>query len=115
MWEYEDAEARDRDRSSWKPYAHTCQYVAGMRTTDAQGGPPMDYTIEVRRFAQRWADAGHPLPPDYDNPHRARSNGYPPWLSFLTCYHFGYHFEHHEYPYVPWWGLSSVRHREKLS
>ena len=57
----------------------------------------------------------HRPPPDSDNPHRARSNGYPPWLSFLTCYHFGYHFEHHEYPYVPWWGLSSVRHREKLS
>nr|MCU0570933.1 fatty acid desaturase [Oculatellaceae cyanobacterium Prado106] len=27
--------------------------------------------------------------------HRARSCSLPPFLSFLTCYHFGYHEEHH--------------------
>ena len=27
----------------------------------------------------------------------------PVWLSFLTCYHFGYHLEHHRYPWVLWW------------
>lgn len=26
-------------------------------------------------------------------------------LSFLTCYYFGYHLEHHLYPNVPWWRL----------
>lgn len=40
------------------------------------------------------------------DPHRARSSGYPRWLSFLTCYHFGYHSEHHEQPGVPWWRLT---------
>jgi beta-carotene ketolase (CrtW type) len=45
----------------------------------------------------------------YTNPHHARSNAYPRWLSFLTCYHFGYHLEHHEYPFVPWWKLGRVR------
>jgi len=41
----------------------------------------------------------------YDNPHHARSNNYPVWLSFLTCFHFGYHWEHHEHPGTPWWRL----------
>ncbi len=43
---------------------------------------------------------------------RARSNAFPPWLSFLTCYHFGYHWEHHAYPHSPWWMLPSVRRRQ---
>lgn len=25
--------------------------------------------------------------------------------AFLSCYFFGYHYEHHEKPYVPWWQL----------
>jgi beta-carotene ketolase (CrtW type) len=45
----------------------------------------------------------------YTNPHRARSNAYPRWLSFVTCYHFGYHLEHHEFPFVPWWKLGRLR------
>lgn len=43
------------------------------------------------------------------DPHRATTVDYPPWLSFLTCYHFGYHWEHHAFPFVPWWRLPSVR------
>lgn len=39
----------------------------------------------------------------------ARSNQYPEWLSLLTCFHFGYHKEHHEHPYVPWWYLPKIR------
>lgn len=36
---------------------------------------------------------------------RARSDHFPRWLSFLTCYHFGYHREHHAFPHLPWWRL----------
>lgn len=36
---------------------------------------------------------------------RARSDRFPPWLSFLACYHFGYHREHHAFPHLPWWRL----------
>ena len=51
----------------------------------------------------------HRRPEDgYDNPHRARSNAYSTFWSFITCYHFGYHWEHHEYPSVPWWHLPEV-------
>jgi beta-carotene ketolase (CrtW type) len=44
----------------------------------------------------------------YTNPHRAQSNHLPIFWSFVTCYHFGYHQEHHEYPHAPWWKLPSI-------
>lgn len=51
----------------------------------------------------------------YKNPHRAQTISRPTWLSFITCYHFGYHEEHHNYPNVPWWQLPSVhkQHNQK--
>jgi beta-carotene ketolase (CrtW type) len=39
-----------------------------------------------------------------------RSIPYPTWWSFLTCYHFGYHWEHHTYPNLPWYRLPAVYH-----
>lgn len=45
----------------------------------------------------------------YDNSHRAQSNAYSTFWSFITCYHFGYHWEHHEYPSVSWWNLPEMR------
>lgn len=44
--------------------------------------------------------------------HRTRSNEYSWLVSLLTCFHFGYHHEHHEYPYLPWWRLPSARARQ---
>lgn len=41
--------------------------------------------------------------------HHTRSNTYSEFWSLITCYHFGYHWEHHEYPYVPWWKLPRLR------
>ena len=44
----------------------------------------------------------------YENAFCAQS-AYRPWLlSLLACYHFGYHYEHHEYPHVPWWQLPTI-------
>ncbi|HEX8578561.1 MAG TPA: fatty acid desaturase [Allosphingosinicella sp.] len=45
--------------------------------------------------------------------HRARSNGYGWLLSLLTCFHFGYHHEHHRAPHVPWWKLPDARRETK--
>lgn len=45
----------------------------------------------------------------FEDEHRARSNDFGPWLSFLTCYHFGYHWEHHDRPDLPWWHLPAYR------
>ncbi len=41
--------------------------------------------------------------------HRSRSNDFPWILSLLTCFHFGYHHEHHDNPSVPWWRLPAQR------
>lgn len=44
----------------------------------------------------------------YKNLSRAQSIYRPFLWSFLTCYHFGYHQEHHTYPSIPWWKLPSI-------
>lgn len=42
-------------------------------------------------------------------PHNARSqNGSHLW-AMLSCYFFGYHFEHHESPQTPWWKLYQIK------
>ena len=50
-----------------------------------------------------------PQPQGYSDRHRAKSNSYSVWLSFITCYHFGYHWEHHQYPNLPWYKLPLAR------
>jgi beta-carotene ketolase (CrtW type) len=42
------------------------------------------------------------------NRHQASSLKLPIFWSFITCYHFGYHREHHQYPYLPWYRLPYV-------
>lgn len=46
--------------------------------------------------------------PFADN-HHARSNEFSMVMSLLTCFHFGYHHEHHDAPWVPWWKLPAYR------
>lgn len=45
----------------------------------------------------------------YEDRHRARSSSYSVFWSFITCYHFGYHWEHHEYPHLPWYMLPTAK------
>lgn len=49
----------------------------------------------------------------YLEPFRAESIYRPAFWSFITCYHFGYHREHHEFPQVPWWQLPAVSRRNR--
>lgn len=42
--------------------------------------------------------------------HRAASLAWPRSLSFLACYHFGFHWEHHRNPQLPWYRLPAERH-----
>ncbi len=52
----------------------------------------------------RHEDAG------FADDHHARSNGWSPLASLLTCFHFGaYHHEHHLSPGTPWWQLPRIR------
>jgi beta-carotene ketolase (CrtW type) len=41
--------------------------------------------------------------------HNARSNDFSWPVSLLTCFHFGYHHEHHDHPREPWWRLPATR------
>lgn len=45
--------------------------------------------------------AGH----DNLNKHKSRSLSKNHFLAFISCYFFGYHYEHHDRPGVPWWQL----------
>jgi beta-carotene ketolase (CrtW type) len=46
--------------------------------------------------------------------HQPRSLDLPVWLSLLSCYHFGYHWEHHAFPHLAWHELPAARRRIKL-
>ncbi|HVF83752.1 MAG TPA: fatty acid desaturase [Sphingomicrobium sp.] len=50
---------------------------------------------------------------EFADEHRARSNEYGWLASLLTCFHFGYHREHHLSPGTPWWALPAERQRRK--
>ena len=39
------------------------------------------------------------------NRHRSRSQFRHHVWAFVSCYFFGYHYEHHDQPYLPWWRL----------
>jgi beta-carotene/zeaxanthin 4-ketolase len=53
-----------------------------------------------------------PHRPRADDPfadrHRARSNRYGTLASLASCFHFGYHLEHHRRPDAPWWRLPAI-------
>ncbi|AFY33651.1 beta-carotene ketolase CrtW [Calothrix sp. PCC 7507] len=49
----------------------------------------------------------------YIDPHRAQTINRSIFWSFITCYHFGYHEEHHEYPHIPWWQLPEIYQMRK--
>ncbi|MEL6876756.1 MAG: fatty acid desaturase [Pseudomonadota bacterium] len=42
---------------------------------------------------------------DFPDDHNARSDHFGTLASLASCFHFGYHLEHHRRPDVPWWAL----------
>ena len=52
---------------------------------------------------------------DFIDHHRARSNEYATLWSLLSCFHFGYHHEHHRSPGTPWWCLPALRRETRRS
>jgi beta-carotene/zeaxanthin 4-ketolase len=52
----------------------------------------------------------HKLPHTTDMlPHNSRSLSRNHLWAFLSCYFFGYHFEHHASPQTPWWKLYQTK------
>ena len=49
----------------------------------------------------------------YSQPHKAKSSNLPVFWSLITCYHFGYHQEHHENPQTPWWRLPELVNQKR--
>ncbi|MDF7817106.1 fatty acid desaturase [Runella sp. MFBS21] len=47
----------------------------------------------------------------HNPPLNARSQSLNHLKAFLSCYFFGYHLEHHAYPYLPWWQLPKAREK----
>ncbi len=45
----------------------------------------------------------------FDDRHNARTEEFGTLTSLATCFHFGYHHEHHMSPNVPWWALPARR------
>ena len=41
----------------------------------------------------------------FPDEHNARTNEFGYIASLLSCFHFGYHHEHHLFPHEPWWRL----------
>lgn len=46
---------------------------------------------------------------DVMKPHNARTQRKNHLWAMISCYFFGYHFEHHELPHLPWWKLYQVK------
>lgn len=44
-------------------------------------------------------------------PHRSRTQQSSHLWAMLSCYFFGYHFEHHESPRTPWWQLYRIKNQ----
>lgn len=44
-------------------------------------------------------------------PHRARTQSRNHLLAMVSCYFFGYHYEHHEWPGIPWWRLYRTKNQ----
>ncbi|RAU81655.1 fatty acid desaturase [Pontibacter arcticus] len=44
-----------------------------------------------------------------DNKHRSGTLAKNHVWAFVSCYFFGYHFEHHDKPYIPWWQLYKTK------
>lgn len=47
----------------------------------------------------------HRVQHHHKNIHKSGSLSKQHFVAFMTCYFFGYHFEHHDKPFVPWWQL----------
>lgn len=47
-----------------------------------------------------------------ENAHHARSQTKNHLWAFISCYFFGYHYEHHDSPQTPWWLLWKIKEEE---
>lgn len=51
---------------------------------------------------------------EHDNKYQSRSQNKNHFLAFISCYFFGYHYEHHDSPQIPWWQLWKTKENATL-
>jgi beta-carotene ketolase (CrtW type) len=72
------------------------------------GLPALGSSLQLFYFGTFRPHCHHAEQPFTDR-HNARSNDFGTLASLATCFHFGYHLEHHHRPDVPWWGLPAAK------
>ena len=50
---------------------------------------------------------------EHDNRYHSRSQTKNHFFAFISCYFFGYHYEHHDSPGTPWWRLWKLKEANK--
>lgn len=96
----------------WRSLAYICTVVLGYFTVFK--APPENivlfYGLPAIASSLQLFYFGTYRPHRHENEafvdhHRARTNRYGGLASLISCFHFGYHHEHHLSPSMPWWGL----------
>jgi beta-carotene ketolase (CrtW type) len=64
--------------------------------------PAVLATLQLFFFGTYLPHRGEHAP---NNVHKSRSQFRHHLWAFVSCYFFGYHYEHHDQPYLPWWRL----------
>jgi beta-carotene ketolase (CrtW type) len=64
--------------------------------------PAVLATVQLFYFGTYLPHRGEHAP---ENKHKSRSQHLGHLWGFLSCYFFGYHYEHHDQPWLPWWRL----------
>ena len=65
---FQDAEERDRYRSSWARYPNMCARLAQRIASDGSRHGTLDYQAAIHRLAIEWHEACLPVPPGFDHP-----------------------------------------------
>ena len=72
------------------------------------GAPALLSSLQLFYFGTYRPHYHAPSKP-FSDPHNTRSDSFGTLVSLATCFHFGYHLEHHRRPDVPWWALPGAK------
>ncbi len=68
--------------------------------------PAVLSTLQLFYFGTYLPHRGEHAP---ENKTQSRSQTRNHVWAFISCYFFGYHYEHHAHPYLPWWKLAQAK------
>lgn len=68
---YASSDARDRAKSTWAPLVNLCRALAILPPSVEPPPRPMDYSVQLELFAEKWHARGYPVPEGYTD-RRAR-------------------------------------------